>query len=83
MATEAIILGLPVITTECAGMRELFGDKQCGIICDNNIHALLRTLKYVINNPEILISFKKEAIMRASYFKLENRMKEVIKIFDE
>jgi glycosyltransferase involved in cell wall biosynthesis len=83
VATEAIILGLPVITTECAGMRELFGDKQCGIICDNNIHALLRTLKYVINNPEILISFKKEAIMRASYFKLENRMKEVIKIFDE
>ena len=31
-ATEALILGKPVFTTECAGMQELFGSETCGEI---------------------------------------------------
>ena len=29
--SEAVILGVPVVTTECSGMREIFGDEECGI----------------------------------------------------
>lgn len=44
--TEALILGLPVITTRCSGMEELLGDNnEHGIITDNSEDALYRQLR--------------------------------------
>lgn len=83
VATEAIILEKPIITTECAGMRELFGDSQCGIICPNNQEALCKALEDVLGDRNMLERFKQEASQRASHFKLEMRMKEVERLLDE
>ena len=43
--TEALILGLPVITTDCSGMAELLKNGECGIITENDDEALYRGLK--------------------------------------
>ena len=44
--TEALILGLPIITTRCAGMQELLGENgEFGLIVDNNGTSLYEGLK--------------------------------------
>lgn len=39
--TEGLILGKPIVTTECSGMRELLGDSEYGLITENSEEALL------------------------------------------
>ena len=47
--TEALILGLPIITTRCAGMQELLGENgEFGLIVDNNGTSLYEGLKTLI-----------------------------------
>lgn len=37
---EGLILGKPIVTTECSGMRELLGDSQYGLITENSEEGL-------------------------------------------
>lgn len=52
-ATEALIVGTPVITTRVSGMEELLGDNQYGIICENDEESLYKAISGVINNNKI------------------------------
>lgn len=72
VATEALILGVPVITTHCSGMEELLGnDSQCGFIVDNEDMALFDPLKKVITDPACLEKLKRNAAQRGSNFRIE------------
>ena len=81
IATECVILGKPVITTDCAGMAELFGGCECGIICENSGEALFEALKQVLDNPECLQRFSEGSKKRAPFFDLEKSVKEIEKLF--
>lgn len=83
VVTEAVLLGLPVITTECSGMREIFGDEECGIICENSEDGLYRALKKVLDEPELLPKFHKAEEKRAKAFRMDARIKEVEKFLEE
>lgn len=80
--SESVILGTPVITTDCSGMREIFGDRECGIICENSDEGLYQALKRVLDNPELLEKYKKEAQARSGYFDKENLVKKVENLFE-
>ena len=75
--TEAIISGLPVITTECSGMREIFGNLECGIICENSEDGLYSAIKKVLDEPELLQKYRQNAAKRAEFFSLENSVKTI------
>ena len=75
--TEAIISGLPVITTECSGMREIFGNLECGIICENSEDGLYFVLKKVLDKPELLQKYRQNAAKRAEFFSFENSVKTI------
>ncbi len=66
--SEAVILGVPVITTDCSGMREIFGDKECGIICENSEDGLYAALRSVLDVPEKLKYFRAQAAERSRAF---------------
>ena len=80
--SEAIIVGTPVITTECSGMKEIFGDKECGIICENSDEGLYQAIKKVLDNPDLLKKYKQEAELRSSYFDKEKLVKEIENLFE-
>ena len=80
--TEAIILGTPVITTECSGMKEIFGDKRCGIICENSEDGLFESIKDILDNPEKLVEFRNQAALRKNNFKKESLIKEIENFFE-
>lgn len=51
---ESISLNLPVLTTNCAGMKEILDNGHFGLIVDNTTEALEKGLKYILENPEQL-----------------------------
>ena len=49
--TEGLILGKPIVTTDCAGMRELLGDSEFGLITENSEDGLYFGLKQILSSP--------------------------------
>lgn len=74
---ESIILNKPVITTRCNGMEELFGNYDCGIICDNSEEGLYNGIKKVLLSPKLLEKFSKQCNKRAKELR-ENKIIEEI-----
>lgn len=75
--SESVALNVPVITTECSGMREIFGENECGIICENSEDGLYSAMKKVLENPSLLEKFSAEEKKRANDFSLKKRMKAI------
>lgn len=82
VATEALILGVPIITTDCSGMKELFGNYHCGLIVDNDEDSLYDALKYILDNKENLSIYKNEINERRNFFDIKKRMIEIEDILD-
>lgn len=81
--TEALILSLPVITTECSGMHELLKNRECGIITENSEEALYKGLKQLLDNPATIKELKKKAELRGQEFSLENLISPIEKLLSE
>ncbi|HCT16855.1 MAG TPA: hypothetical protein DIW36_05635 [Ruminococcaceae bacterium] len=75
--SEAVALNVPVITTECSGMKEIFGENECGIICENSEDGLYNAMKKVLKNPSLLEKFSEEEKKRAKDFSLQKRVKAI------
>lgn len=71
--TEALILGCPVLTTECSGMRELLGeDSEFGIITENSDEGLYSGLSELLMNKEKLNHLRLATKKRGHDFSTEN-----------
>lgn len=81
VVSEAIILGIPIVTTNCAGMKELLGDNEYGIITENNSDALYEGIKNIILNKDIYDSYKEKVLLRSKDFNLSNLLQEIEKLF--
>lgn len=81
--TEALVVGLPVITTDCAGMHELLGQNEYGIITDNNENALYGAIKKVVTEESILIYYKSQSMKRGMELAESDNLKPVIDLFEE
>ena len=68
-ATEALIVGTPVCTVEVSGMKEMLGENnEYGVVTENNEDSLYEGIKQLIDNPELLAHYKKQAKERAKIF---------------
>lgn len=76
-ATEALILGTPVITTPVAGMAEMLGDNEYGVITQMSEESLYNGIKELLGNPQLLEHYKKQAEKRGKFFSKENTVKAV------
>ena len=64
-ATEALLLGTPVCTTQVSGARELLGDNAFGVITENSEEALYQAIRSLLENPALLTHYEKQAAVRA------------------
>ena len=83
VVTEAVVLGMPVVSTDCAGVRELFGDAECGVITENNEDALYEALKKVLSDSGCLDRYRQAALKRGGCFSLEESMKQLDQLFSK
>lgn len=70
--TEALILGMPIITTECSGMKEMLGNNEYGIITGNNEFALYIEIKNFYNNPNKYIKIPKFPSIKSYLLPIES-----------
>lgn len=76
--TESLILGVPVVSTNCSGAYELLGrDDEFGIVTDNDTDALLRGIKRMLDTPDCLLYYKKKARERGKSFETEKTVRAV------
>lgn len=54
VVSEAVILGLPVVTTECSGMKEILGESEYGLITENTEEALYEGMKKILSDKKML-----------------------------
>lgn len=76
-ATEALIVGTPVCTTEVSGMREMLGENEYGLITVNSEEALYQGVKRMLTEPGLLDHYREKALERGKYFSVENTVKAV------
>lgn len=75
--TEALILGIPVITTKVSGMEELLGSRnEYGIIVKNDDISLYNILKRILRDKDLLNYYRGQATIRGKNFETQMTVRE-------
>lgn len=76
--TEALVLGVPVVSTEVSGAKELLGNEnEYGIVTDNDEKALYDGVYKMLTEKGLLEYYKKQAVIRGKEFSAEKTTKAV------
>ena len=78
--TEAIMLGIPVITSNCSGGQEIVEEAECGLLFDMDVNSIYNGMKYVLENPLIVNEWKKKLEMTKVRFSPSYRFKRFLNI---
>lgn len=78
--TEAIMLGVPVITTNVSGAEEIIEDAECGRLLGMDDESLYNGLKETLDSPEIINEWKKKLLTTRQRFYAETRIMKLAKI---
>lgn len=71
VVTEALILGKPVVTTPCSGMRELLGNSEYGLIIGDNVEEIYSGIRRMLDEPGLLEHYAQAAARRGKDFSKE------------
>jgi len=80
---EALILGVPVLSTHCTGPCEILDDGKYGVIVENSEEGLYAGIKDLLEHPEKLAYYKEKAIARKDFFNEERIIGEIEELFGE
>ena len=70
--TEALIVGTPVVTTNCSGAYEQMGyNNEYGVVTENNEDSLFEGLKNILTTPNKLEYYAERAKVRGKAFSTE------------
>lgn len=71
---EAMILGVPVISTEVASIHEIMNDNY-GMIVENSTEGLYKAVLKIINNKKMLSNYKKN--LRGFYYPIDKIVNQI------
>ena len=76
--TEALIVGTPVVSTDCSGAKELLGEKdEYGLVVENSEEGIYQGMKRMLSDPKLLAEYREKAAKRARVFSREETVKAV------
>lgn len=79
---EAAILGVPIMATDCSGVKELLGDKsEYGIVMDINENSVYDSMKKVIEDRRINDRYREKIKERAKSIAVKERIKKIEELF--
>lgn len=80
--SEAIILGIPVITTDVSGAKEVLGNNnEYGIVTENDEEELYKAMKELLENREKYNEYKMNVKKRGAFFDTEKTVEAVCQLF--
>ena len=74
---EAMTLGLPIISTRCAGPEEILEESRYGILTENNANALHMRLQQVIESPLLYEELKKKSTEKRKVFRINDTLDQI------
>lgn len=77
-ATEALIVGTPVVTTPVAGMKEMLGENdEYGIITGHDEEILTKSIKKLLDDKEMLDAYRIKSRLRGEAFSTKSTVSSV------
>ncbi|MBQ5390558.1 MAG: glycosyltransferase [Clostridia bacterium] len=81
--TEALIVGTPVVSTDCSGAKELLGEQdEYGLVVENSEEGIYQGMKRMLADPQMLAQYKARAKERGSFFSKEKTVRAVEEMLD-
>ncbi|WP_121610094.1 glycosyltransferase [Mesobacillus foraminis] len=77
---ESMVLGLPIISTDCAGPNELLDFGNYGMVVENNEDSLYLGLKQLMINKPLLLQYVNKSLQRKEIFNIETAIQEIEKL---
>ncbi|MDP2452523.1 MULTISPECIES: glycosyltransferase [unclassified Kaistella] len=82
--SEALILGIPVVSTNCSGALEMLGENnEYGIVTENSTEGIYQGMKQMLSDRTLLDHYRSQAKLRGSFFSTANTVKAVENLLDE
>lgn len=78
---EALILGIPVLSTDCTGPREILNNGEFGLLVENSEQGLYDGLRQLCDHPDLLRRYKSKAAQRQDFFNEEAILKQITDLF--
>lgn len=80
--TESVILGTPVITTDCSGMDEILDNGTIGMIVENSEAGLENGLRTLLSDPALLKHYKVKTSEKSLHFQQNKNTKAAEGLFN-
>jgi glycosyltransferase involved in cell wall biosynthesis len=74
---EALIIGTPVLSTDCTGPREILDGGNYGMIVENSDEGLYNVLKRCCDEPALLKEYREKAKLRHDFFDEDRILKQI------
>jgi len=80
---EAMILDLPVISTDCAGPDEILDGGKYGMIVENSTDGIYNGIKEFVENPSLLNEYSALSKERRKYYGYDESIRKFTQVFGE
>lgn len=81
--TESLVVGTPVVSTDCSGAKELLGESnEYGLVVENSTEGIYQGMKKILSDPELLAHYKEKAKERGSFFSRTETVRAVEEMLD-
>lgn len=79
--TEAIMLGVPVLSTNVSGAEEMIGMAEAGMVVENSADALRDAMRAVLEHPETVKEWKNRLAGTRERFSCAVRAEKLLELF--
>lgn len=80
---EAMVLGIPVVSTYCSGPNELLHEGKYGLLVENSEEGLFQGIKILLDDPTKLKELRMSSLSRGGMFDTDEAMRRIEQMFEE
>lgn len=74
---EAMILGLPILSTDCNGTSEILENGKYGLLVENSENGIYDGIKQIIVKPELIGYYSQKSKQRSEFFSFERNVRQL------